>query len=816
MSLRNINYPLLLGGLIVLFLIIVSFYPQLFTSNDPLYETGPKPIEYEKDGEIIEEFAYNPMRPNSENPLGTDDAGRDIYSRLIYGTRNTLKLVFLIAVFRMLIALPLGLAAGMGIKFISEIIKVLNTFFTAIPMLILSYIILNMDYFKGLEMDKAIIAYTIVLTIIGWSKLAGVIEDNVRRVMNEDFIEGELAIGKTKFQIAYQNVIPHIIPSSLSLFFKEMAMALFLIAQLAVLYVFVGVTRRVKTLSFRANYDMILEPEWGGSLSRITENIGKFETAYWMTLYPVLAFSIGIIGLNLLGEGLRIEFTKRNSRVISMIKKASYHLSPKLFIEQIKGVRKNYKPVLIKSFLIIIIISYYTIQWYPSTYEFDVDTAMTHIDELSHDKYMGRLTGSKGGYDSGDYIIDSLESYGYEVDISEFPLTESIIPLGMDEEISVPKDLAPVFIENGEVILTDKNNEEKTFYLHKDFTIASVDRNLFLDQGREEVVFEGIAATYDYTGHISQGDEFFPINSDSYYLYILDLPQPNIAAVASGDNLEYHTRFFFNEEAVDKHLVPYVFRSTIIVPFEELSNELASGYWDVKIRYDYPQLPEYPGRNISAFLPGKDKTKEDPGEIIIIGSDYDGVYQGDNNCSVMSPSAAATNLELARILMDIEEPLDKSVQFIFWDNESEIHKSPDLNGSAFLNREQQETIRMALNHGYYYIDLNLPDLKENDQLEFMVLAAQRIDSNSYLIGLDMEKRLNQLDVNYKRHHYFDYSSSALWELRLNAAATIGIGNPAPRLINTSLDNLENLNLEKLGSLGQIVVDTLTMEPRIME
>lgn len=176
MDLKNINYPLLLGGFIVLFLIIVSFYPELFTSNDPLYEVGPKFIEYEKDGETMEEFSYNPMRPNKVNPFGTDDAGRDIYSRLIYGTRNTMKLVLLIAVFRMLIALPLGLAAGMGVKVISQLINVLNTFFTAIPMLILSYIVLSMDYFKGLEMDKAIVAYTIVLTIVGWSKLAGMIE----------------------------------------------------------------------------------------------------------------------------------------------------------------------------------------------------------------------------------------------------------------------------------------------------------------------------------------------------------------------------------------------------------------------------------------------------------------------------------------------------------------------------------------------------------------------------------------------------------------------------------------------------------------
>lgn len=321
---KNINYPLLLGGLIVLLLAIVSFYPESFTSKDPLFEEPPKYIEYEGDGELVEEFAHNPMRPNNDNIWGTDDAGRDLYSRLIYGTRNTMKLILLISLFRMLVALPLGLAAGIGIKFISKIIEIFNTFFTAIPILIFSYIILNMTYFNHLEMDKAIVAFTIVLTLVGWSKLAGQIEDNVKRVMSEDFIEGELAIGKTKLQIAYQNIIPHIIPSSVSLFFKEMGMALFLIAQLAVLYVFVGVVREIQALAFRANYDMVLEPEWGGSLSRIVQNIGRFERTYWLSLYPVLAFTIGVLGLNLFGEGLRIEFSKRNSRIISFIKTISY------------------------------------------------------------------------------------------------------------------------------------------------------------------------------------------------------------------------------------------------------------------------------------------------------------------------------------------------------------------------------------------------------------------------------------------------------------------------------------------------------------
>ncbi len=156
---KKINFPLLLGSIIVIFLAIVAFYPEFFTSKDPLFEEAPKYIEYKEEGEWVKKFAYNPMPPNKDNIFGTDDAGRDVYSRLVYGTRNTLKLALLIGIFRMILALPLGLAAGMGIKFISNMIKIFNTFFTAIPMLLFSFVILNIGYFRNLQMDKSIFAF---------------------------------------------------------------------------------------------------------------------------------------------------------------------------------------------------------------------------------------------------------------------------------------------------------------------------------------------------------------------------------------------------------------------------------------------------------------------------------------------------------------------------------------------------------------------------------------------------------------------------------------------------------------------------------
>lgn len=434
--------------------------------------------------------------------------------------------------------------------------------------------------------------------------------------------------------------------------------------------------------------------------------------------------------------------------------------------------------------------------------------AILHIDELSDHKYMGRISGTEGGYQSGEYIIDILESYGYETSVSEIALTE---------ESGDPKMFAPVFIENGKITIKDANGGEKEFFLHEDFTIASIDSNIFEEKNEDEIILEGIAATPENASGIGEDQDFFPLISQFAGVSSGDLHVSTNLVDVGGYSLEYHTRFFYYENEVDfSSKVPYIFNSTVILPFEDLNQELTAEFLEMEIRFDYPEIPEYPARNISGFLPGKGRSKEDPGPVILIGAAYDGVYQGENNRSVLSASAAATNLEIARVLSTIEKPFEKSIEFIFWDNQSQSHKSSEMDGSNYFDKIEQRSISMALNEGYYYIDVNYPYLDNGEPLNFMVLPAQRGDANSYLIGLDMEKRLKQSNIDYKRHHYWTYASIPLRELRLNSATSIGVGNPYPAIGYFGWDNMERMDLRSMNNIGQILIDTLTMEPRIME
>lgn len=842
---RRINFPLLIGSIIVFFLIVVAYFPQAFTSRDPLFEEPPKVIKYREHGEWVEAMAQNPMRPNRENIMGTDDAGRDIYARLVYGARNTLKLAFLVALFRTLLALPMGLAAGMGIKASSGVIKIFNTFFSAVPMLIFSFIILSIGYFYRMQMDRAIIAFALVLTLVGWSKIAGMMEDATRRVMQEDFIEGEVAIGKTWFQIAHQNVLPHIIPNGVSLFFKEMAMALFLIAQLAVLLVFVGTTREIKAMAFRANYQMLLEPEWSGMLSRITMDVLRYERIYWVTLFPVLVFSLAIMGINLTGEGLRMEFQKRNSRVISSIRQAYDLFSPKIYLLQLKYFKKYYKPVLLKTATIALVLLYILVPKHQSHYPFYMEKAVAHLQELVKRDYGGRVPGTFGGHHAGEYILGQLTSYGYQVDFIELNFFEDLWQEGSDSQEEGPKrtykPLAPMVVEKGTITLWNREGEEKIFHLHEDFTLFTLNQQALKEAAGEGFYYRGIAANQAHAMEVPLEEDFFPIVSRNMLAVVspgqgspfthLQFNSPNLFAVKNQRSRAYDLQFVLLN-GYEGSTNTYLHRSHAIIPFNELQKELEDGYREMEVTFDHPKLPEYPGRIIEAFLPAKGRTREEPGELVIIGASYDGIhYHGGHKAPhpVMSAAPTAMALEVARVLSTVSEPLEKSVLFLFWDNETERKKKSFLDGSYHFHLTEKIPISMAQTHGYYYFELGYPGFDDKRDLNVVTFPAQSGKKPTYRIGMEMERRLKQLGTSYRRYQglyapsqsssdigIYELSSPSLMAMRLNAFMTVGLGYAHITGMEGAEDKLNNFDLKRFQQMGQILIDTLTMNPFLME
>jgi len=400
---RKINITLLMGTVIAAFLVMMAFFPQWFTDQDPNTQQPRIQVEeQEVDGEMVKVYNQPPHAPNPEAWMGTDGVGRDLWTRLVYGTHTTLKAVILAVFFRFLVAIPVGVSAGMKLPLFSKGLKVFNTLFTAIPGLIFSFIVLNIEYIRNLPLNQAMPIFVTVLTIVGWPKLARQIEERTEIIMEEDFIEGEIALGKHQGQILKENVLPHLTPSLISWSFLEMGLVLFLLAQLSILGIFIGPSQGAMVIDGNPQWFTAVNAEWSNLLARAPVDIRAGH--YWLVLFPGLFFFLGITGFNLIGEGLKEEFQKRESRIVSWIQQGIHQLSPALYLKQITRFKKYRFPIVIKTTAVLLLLGFIIYPGAQSLYSFDGEQSRQHLENL-----LDRKEGQQGVQ---DYITEKMEEAG--------------------------------------------------------------------------------------------------------------------------------------------------------------------------------------------------------------------------------------------------------------------------------------------------------------------------------------------------------------------------------------------------------------------
>jgi peptide/nickel transport system permease protein len=312
---KRINMPLIMGTLIIALLLAVILFPEAFTSKSPY--NMQHLIFSRESGSLEVEVAPHP--PSAQFILGSDDMGRDIYSFIIYGTGLTILLGVLTAIGRFLIAVPMAVSAGFGNGTSKTAIRQFNILFSAIPALLISVIILKLDYLAGLDKRASIFAFVSILSIVGWPKLGALLMERVDSINKQPFIRSEVAIGKGRVRIAIENVFPHLAPEMVVLFFMEIARALSTIMQLGIFSVFVGFLKIIKDTEGGVSFfDISFEPEWAGMLST-AKNL--LSTAPWAVISPAIAFFISVLGFNLFGEGLRNILQRKDSLFIPRVRK---------------------------------------------------------------------------------------------------------------------------------------------------------------------------------------------------------------------------------------------------------------------------------------------------------------------------------------------------------------------------------------------------------------------------------------------------------------------------------------------------------------
>ncbi|MCS6802785.1 MAG: ABC transporter permease [Chloroflexota bacterium] len=265
----------LLGLAIVIVVVIVALFAGQLAPQDP-----------------IQQRIVARLRPpgyvsanNVTYLLGTDQYGRDILSRLIFGARVSLSLGFSVVILGTLIGVTMGLVAGLVGGVVEAVVMRVVDALVSVPFLIVAVAVIAV-FGPGLQQ------LIILLTMFVWGQFARLVRGDVLSVKEKEYIEAAFAIGASRLRVAWRHVLPNVIS-------PVIVLATFSVAQLIV---------AEGALSFLGLGVPPPTPSWGSMLS---EGRGYIDSAWWLSVFPGLAITLTVVGVNFLGDALRDIFDPR-------------------------------------------------------------------------------------------------------------------------------------------------------------------------------------------------------------------------------------------------------------------------------------------------------------------------------------------------------------------------------------------------------------------------------------------------------------------------------------------------------------------------
>jgi peptide/nickel transport system permease protein len=253
----------LFGGAVVLLFIALALFAPWIAPQDP----------------IATDWGAIRKAPSAAHGFGTDEIGRDVLSRVIWGTRASLLAGVVSVSISLLLGVPIGLAAGFLGGWIDALISRITDAFLACPFLILA---IALAAFLGPSLANAMIAIGISATPI----FVRLTRAQVINVTVEDYIEAARAVGNPPWRIALRHVLPNV--TAPLMVQATLAIASAVIAE--------------ASLSFLGLGQQPPAPSWGSMLNTAKNFV---DNAPWMAVWPGLAIFALVLSFNLLGDGLR-------------------------------------------------------------------------------------------------------------------------------------------------------------------------------------------------------------------------------------------------------------------------------------------------------------------------------------------------------------------------------------------------------------------------------------------------------------------------------------------------------------------------------
>ncbi len=228
-------------------------------------------------------------RPSLAHPLGTDVQGRDVWARLVYGSRVSLTVGIVSQTIALSIGLTLGLLAGYFGRWIDEVIMRLADVTLAFPTLLLLIAMV-----AALQPSLGVVFVTVGL--VGWAGMARLVRGQVLVVRQLEYVQAIRALGAGDSRIVVRHILPNVIAPVVIAATLGVAGAIMAEAALS----FLGLGVQPPT------------PSWGSMIAD-GRDLGQLRHAPWTSLFPGLAIGAAVLGFNLLGDALRDALDPRHA-----------------------------------------------------------------------------------------------------------------------------------------------------------------------------------------------------------------------------------------------------------------------------------------------------------------------------------------------------------------------------------------------------------------------------------------------------------------------------------------------------------------------
>ncbi|WP_213951347.1 nickel transporter permease [Tepidanaerobacter syntrophicus] len=253
----------LIGTLIIIMLILVAVFAPYIAKFDP--------IEISMNDKLLP--------PGSRHLFGTDEMGRDIFSRIVYGARISLAVGIEVVTFAAVIGVILGGISGYFGGWIDEIIMRITDMFLSFPSFILAMAVAAA---LGPSLTNAVMA----VSLTWWPWYTRIVRGQILALKEFEYVEAAKAIGNNDMKIIFK----HILPNCISPVIVEATMDIGFAIQLTAGLSFIGLGAQPPTA------------EWGAMISTGRQYI---LSHWWYPTFPGMAILITVLGFNLIGDGLR-------------------------------------------------------------------------------------------------------------------------------------------------------------------------------------------------------------------------------------------------------------------------------------------------------------------------------------------------------------------------------------------------------------------------------------------------------------------------------------------------------------------------------